>query len=289
MPQTPSASSAPANASPERPTLPVLFVPHGSPNFALNPGAAGAAMAALAATLPRPRAILVISAHWATDIATVGAADLPPTIHDFHGFPAELQAITYPAHGDRLLGEQILATLQAAGFAARIDTQRGLDHGAWIPLRQMYPAAGVPAVTLSLQPHRGTEHHFHLGATLATLPASGVLIVASGNLTHNLADYQAAGRNSAVASYVRPFADWVWKQLQRGSSEALLRYRCLAPEAAHAHPSEEHLLPLHVALGAAGNNWQAERLYAGIDEHVLAMDSFAFWPAATEQSTGEHA
>lgn len=267
----------------------MLFVPHGSPNFALKPGAAGAAISALAAKLPRPRAILLISAHWATDIATVGAAEQPPTIHDFHGFPAELQAITYPAHGDRVLGEQILAALYAAGFEARIDTQRGLDHGAWIPLRQMYPAADIPVVTLSLQPHRGTEHHFRLGTVLAALPASGVLIVASGNLTHNLADYQAAGRDSAVAGYVHPFAEWVWKQLERGSSEALLRYRNLAPNAARAHPSEEHLLPLHVALGAAGNLWHAERLYSGIDDHVLAMDSFAFWPTPSEQTTGEHA
>ena len=269
--------------------LPVLFVPHGSPNFALSPGQAGAALTELAATLPRPRAILVISAHWSTELVTIGVAESLPTIHDFYGFSEELHDIDYPAHSDRALGERVRGLLQGAGFDARIDDRRGLDHGAWIPLRQMYPDADIPVITLSLQAYRGTEHHLQLGAALAALPAAGVLIVASGNLTHNLADYRLTMRDGVAPGYVHQFAHWVWMQLQRGSSEALVRYRSLAPEAARAHPSEEHLLPLHVALGAAGNNWRAERLHSGIDEHVLAMDSFAFWPAAQKEQQGESA
>ena len=130
---------------------------------------------------------------------------------------------------------------------------------------------------------------------MADLPAAGVLIVASGNLTHNLADFQTAAADTPSPTYVRRFADWIGKQLERGSSEALLRYRSLAPDAARAHPSEEHLLPLLVALGAAGNagnaenDWRAEPIYQGIDEHVLAMDSFAFWPAAHGVQHGEAA
>lgn len=277
------------NAANATAVLPVLFVPHGSPNFALNPGEAGAAFAALAATLPRPRAILVVSAHWSTERVTVGVAETLSTIHDFSGFSEELRSIDYPAHSDPALGEWVRGLLQAAGFEARIDDQRGLDHGAWIPLRQMYPDADIPVITLSLQAYRGTEHHQQLGAALAALPAAGVLIVTSGNLTHSLADYRVAMRDDVAPGYVRKFADWVWMQLQRGSTEALVRYRSLAPEAARAHPSEEHLLPLHVALGAAGNDWRAERLYSGVDEHVLAMDSFAFWPAAQKEQQGESA
>lgn len=282
-----SADSVANPAANAAAALPVLFIPHGSPNFALRPGDAGAAFADYAATLPRPRAILVVSAHWSTELPTVGVAEMLPTIHDFSGFSAALERIGYPARSDRALGEQVRGLLQAAGFETRTDNQRGLDHGAWIPLRLMYPDADIPVLTLSLQAHRGTEHHLQLGAALASLPATGVLVIASGNLTHNLADYRVALRDSATPGYVRQFADWVWMQLQHGCSEALVRYRSLAPEATRAHPSEEHLLPLHLALGAAGNDWRAERLYSGVDEHVLAMDSFAFWPAAQQEQHGE--
>lgn len=270
-----TAATAPSAGTP---ALPVLFVPHGAPSFALHPGAAGAALARVATTLPRPRAIVVVSAHWSTDEPTVGGAEWPETIHDFHGFPPALDAIRYPAHGAPALADEVAATLRVAGFAAQVDRQRGLDHGAWIPLRLLYPEADVPVLTLSLQAHRGAEHHLRLGRALAGLPAAGVLLVASGNLTHNLADFRLGESGAAAPAYVRRFADWIWQQLERGSSEALLRYRCLAPEAARAHPSEEHLLPLFVALGAAGNVWQVERLYSGIDDRVLAMDSFAFRP-----------
>lgn len=271
---------------------PVLFVPHGAPSFALHPGTAGAALARFAATLPRPRAIVVVSAHWSTDEPIVGGSEWPTTIHDFHGFPPALDAIRYPAQGAPALADDIAATLVAAGFSARVDRQRGLDHGAWIPLRLLYPEADIPVVTLSLQAHRGVEHHLRLGRALAGLPAAGVLLVASGNLTHNLADFRLGWGSTETPAYVRRFADWVWQQLERGSAEALLRYRGLAPDAARAHPSEEHLLPLFVALGAAGNDWQAERLYWGTDDRVLAMDSFAFCPRRqrrTQQDTGDSA
>jgi len=260
------------NASPRQPAL---FVPHGAPTMALNPGAAGAALTGFAAGLPRPRAILAVSAHWSTDEPTVGAASRPSTIHDFWGFPSALNAIRYPAPGDPALAAHIADALVAGGFTAEIDDSRGLDHGAWIPLRQMFPDADIPVVTLSLQPHRGTEHHLRLGNALAGLADDGILVVASGNLTHNLADYRTSDADAPPA-YVRRFADWIWQQLQRGGSEALLRYRCLAPDAARAHPSDEHLLPLFVALGAAGDAWQAERFHSGIDDRVLAMDAFAF-------------
>ncbi|MBI2308855.1 MAG: dioxygenase [Rhodocyclales bacterium] len=292
MPAPPSPTAA-QPISPQAPTsLPVLFVPHGAPSFALHPGPAGAALTRFATGLPRPRAILVVSAHWSTDEPTVGGAEWPQTIHDFHGFPAALDAIRYPAQGAPALADEIAATLAAAGFAARVDRQRGLDHGAWIPLRLLYPEADVPVLTLSLQAHRGAEHHLRLGRALTGLPSAGVLLVASGNLTHNLADFRLGGGSAEAPAYVRRFADWVWQQLERGSAEALLRYRGLAPDAARAHPSEEHLLPLFVALGAAGNDWRAERLYSGIDDRVLAMDSFAFRPrnaANHEHASGENA
>ncbi|MFC5299945.1 dioxygenase [Azospira restricta] len=284
----PASNTAPARTA-ARPAWPTLFVPHGAPTFALHPGAAGAALTRFAAALPRPRAVLVVSAHWSTDAPTVGGAEWPATVHDFHGFPPALAAIRYPAPGAPALADEIAATLAAAGFAARVDRQRGLDHGAWIPLRLLYPEADVPVLTLSLQAHRGAEHHLRLGRALTGLPAAGVLLVASGNLTHNLADFRLGGGDADTLAYVGRFADWVWQQLERGSAEALLRYRGLAPDAARAHPSEEHLLPLFVALGAAGNDWRAERIYSGIDDRVLAMDSFAFRPRNPDNANGEPA
>lgn len=266
--------------------LPVLFVPHGAPTFALRPGAAGAALSALAARLPRPRAIVVVSAHWETPEPTVGAARAAATIHDFWGFPEGLYNIDYPAGGDPAVSEEVRAALVAAGLPAQLEPRRGLDHGAWIPLRLMYPQADLPVIPLSLQSPLGPQYHVALGRALAALPGRGILVVGSGNLTHNMHDYRLAARaDTPTPAYVREFADWIWAQLEARDAAALVDYRERAPQAARAHPSEEHLLPLHVALGAAGNDWQAERLYSGVDDYVLAMDSFALWPqtAATPE------
>lgn len=262
-------------------TQPALFVPHGAPTFALAPGAAGAALAQTAGRLPRPRAIVVVSAHWDTAAPTVGTACDFETIHDFWGFPAELYDLRYPAHGDLEAAEEVRRLLHRAGFDPRLDHGRGLDHGAWIPLRLMYPQADVPVVPLSIQSRLGPAHHFRLGRALAPLLHEGVLVVASGNLTHNLHDFHRASlAGSGTPDYVGELAGWMWERLAAGDSAAVVAYREQAPGAARAHPSEDHILPLHVALGAAGAEYRAERLHAGVDSFVLAMDAYAFWPGA---------
>jgi 4,5-DOPA dioxygenase extradiol len=261
------------------PTLPAsLFVPHGAPTWALRPGAAGAALAAYARRLPRPRAIVVASAHWDTPVPAVGYARAPETIHDFHGFPRELYTLTYPATGCPEASREVEAALAAAGLAVLRDDRRGLDHGAWVPLRLMFPDADVPVVPLSVQGRGGSRHAYAVGLALAPLAARGLLVVGSGNLTHNLADYGRARAGGGTPAYVREFADWWWDRLAAHDLESLLDWRARAPEAARAHPSEEHLLPFHVALGAAGERFGVERLHAGIDDYVLAMDAFAFTP-----------
>jgi 4,5-DOPA dioxygenase extradiol len=267
--------------------LPTLFVPHGAPTFALSPGAAGAALRSIAGALPRPRAIVVISPHWESGVPTVGFADRLETIHDFWGFPRELYAIRYPATGCREAAAEVLERLRAAGFAAAADADRGLDHGAWVPLRLMYPDADVPVIPVSLQPGQGPAHHLAIGKALSGLAARGFLILASGNLTHNLRDFQIAANAGAdaVPAYVREFPDWIWRRLEAGDVPALLDYRQRAPDAARAHPSDEHLLPLFVALGAAGEGGRAERLHAGVDDYVMAMDAFAFHPRIEEPRT----
>lgn len=257
--------------------LPSLFVPHGTPTFALRPGAAGAALAAQAERLPHPRAIVIVSAHWDTDVPTVGTAPRLDTIHDFWGFPEALYSIRYPATGCPEAADEVAKAIAAAGLAVARDDRRGLDHGAWMPLRLMFPQADVPVVPLSLQSHGGTEQAYRLGRALAPLAEHGFLIVGSGSITHNLRDFQLAlrgGATPATPAYVREFAEWIAGRLAADDLPALIDYRLQAPSAAQAHPTEEHLLPLFVALGAGAA--KADRFHAGIDNYVIAMDAYAF-------------
>lgn len=261
------------------PSPSALFVPHGAPTFALRPGAAGAAIAAVARTLPLPRAIIIVSAHWDSAVPTVGFAERPETIHDFWGFPEELYTLRYPATGCREAAEEVVTAIKAAGLPVAQDAERGLDHGAWVPLRLMFPEADVPVIPLSIQSHGGPEQAYRLGQALAPLAAQGFLVIASGNITHNLRDYQQAARNGGqTPAYVRQFADWLAERLDARDISALLDYRRQAPGAVQAHPSDEHLLPLYVAFGAAGEKAQAQRFHAGIDDYVIAMDAYSFLP-----------
>ena len=266
------------------PRQPALFVPHGAPTFALRPGAAGAALARHAAQVPRPRAIVVVSAHWETAIPTVGTAPRFDTIHDFSGFPRDLYALRYPATGCPEAAQEVAAALVDAGLPVAVDPARGLDHGAWVPLRLMFPDADVPVVPLSVQSHAGPAHALRVGRALAGLGERGCLLVASGNLTHNLRDYFTAAQDGGrTPDYVREFADWVRDRLAARDLDALVGYRSAAWWGLRAHPTEEHLLPLFVGLGAAGADFQAERIHSGIDDYVLAMDAYAFTSSSEMQ------
>ncbi len=272
------------------PSLPALFVAHGAPTMLLNPGPAGAALARTAIELPRARAIVVVSAHWEASRPTVGTAPELETIHDFWGFPPALYDIQYPARGAPGVAEQIGTLLRKERFDVQLDQHRGLDHGAWTPLSLMYPQADIPVVPLSLQSGAGPEYHFRLGQALGPLLADGVLILASGNITHNLGDFRLSFANGAgTPAYVPEFAEWMWQHIAAGDVEPLLAYRQRAPHAVRAHPTEEHLLPLYVALGAAGVDYRPERLHTGIDSVVLAMDSYALWPTTTRHQGEFHA
>jgi 4,5-DOPA dioxygenase extradiol len=254
-----------------------LFVPHGAPTFALRPGAAGAVLAQITSSRPRPRAIVVVSPHWETALPTVGTGARMETIHDFGGFPDELYRIRYPASGCPGAAQQVVQALRDAGLPVELDAQRGLDHGAWVPLRLMFPDADVPVIPLSVQPAGGPQEAFKLGQALSALPAQGFLVIGSGNITHNLRDFMLARSGQGTPDYVRSFPAWVADRLQAHDIDALLNYRKLAPDAVRAHPTEEHLLPLFVALGAGGGKQaKATRLHAGVDDYVLAMDAWEF-------------
>jgi 4,5-DOPA dioxygenase extradiol len=256
--------------------LPTLFISHGSPMHALDAGAAGRAWAGLAARLARPQALLMVSAHWETDRPALTGSAQPETIHDFGGFPEPLYRIRYPAPGAPAVAARARALLEQAGFEAEIDPRRGLDHGAWSPLLHMYPDAKIPVVQLSVQSARGAAHHLALGRALRPLAAEGVLIVGSGHMTHNLRDRLPGGEAAAPLAYAQAFRDWIDAQLQARDLAALVGYRAQAPQARRAHPSEEHFLPLFVALGAADDAYRADRVHQGIESGALAMDSYCF-------------
>jgi len=257
-------------------SMPSLYISHGSPMTALRPGLTGERLAELAAVLPRPRAIVIASAHWLTARPAVGGAIHPKTIHDFGGFPAALYQLQYQPPGDAAFAARVSQLLGEANLPSQIDPDRGLDHGAWVPLRLLYPDASIPVVPLSLQPQLGPAHHYALGRALAPLRDDGVLVIGSGSVTHNLHDLGAGYSDERQAPYVRPFITWIEKKLAEGDVDALLDYRRLAPHAERAHPTDEHLLPLFVALGAAGASAHAQRIDAGIDLGLLAMDIYRF-------------
>ncbi len=260
--------------------LPTLFLSHGSPMFAIEANAASRAWAALGHSLPRPRAVLIASAHWETSVPMLTGNPKPQTIHDFGGFPEALYQERYPAPGAPDVAAEAVALLKDAEIAAGIDGCRGLDHGAWVPLKWMYPQHDIPVTQLSVQPELGTAHHLRLGRALAPLTDSGVLIIGSGHATHNLRDWMSNRRREEPLRYVESFAAWLKKRLETHDTDAVVAYRDHAPEAGRAHPTEEHFLPLLVAWGAAGTDARAERLLSGFEGGALALDSYLLYPAA---------
>lgn len=257
--------------------LPTLFISHGSPMLAIVDSPARRFLLELGARLPRPKAILVASAHWESlGGPAVSLAAHPDTIHDFGGFPAELFAIQYPAPGAPEVAARAAALLEQAGYAVRRSPDRGLDHGAWVPLRLMYPDADIPVTQVSVLHGATPAEHEKMGRALSALRDEGVLIVGSGSLTHNLYELRGNAIDAPAPPWVSDFGDWMKAMLHDNQRAALLDYRRQAPSAARNHPTEEHLLPLFVVMGAAGEGAQAEQMHASVEYGVLAMDVYAF-------------
>jgi 4,5-DOPA dioxygenase extradiol len=265
-------------------TMPSLFLSHGAPTLPLADTPARAFLSGLGKSLPRPKAILVVSAHWETGRPTVNAVTWNETIHDFYGFPRALYDLRYPAPGAPDLAAVIAELLRRAGFDCDIDGNRGLDHGAWVPLSLIYPAADIPVLQLSVQSDLGPAHHLRIGKALASLRDQGVLIIGSGSFTHDLSEFRHHGLNDPAPDWVNSFADWFDTTLTAGRTDDLLDYRSRAPYARKNHPSEEHLLPLYVALGAAGATPRIEHLHASATFGVLRMDVYAFKDANEERA-----
>ena len=256
--------------------LPTLFLSHGSPMYAIEPGDAGGAWAELGRTLPKPRAVLMVSAHWETAVPMLSGSTKPETIHDFGGFPPEL----------------VSHRLSGAWRARARDAMRGAAEGRRHHRRcRRLPRArswrlGAAALDVSGggRPRRavvgaarvGPAHHVQLGRALAPLAGDGVLIIGSGHTTHNLRDWMANARRPDPLKYAQAFSAWLAAALAAHDTDALVGYRERAPEAERAHPSDEHFLPLFVAYGAAGDRPRPERFIDGFLNGALAMDSYLF-------------
>jgi 4,5-DOPA dioxygenase extradiol len=240
-----------------------LFVSHGSPLEAVEDDPWSRALAAWAAKRPKPRAAVVVSAHWEGPLAATSSA-APATIHDFDGFPEELYKIAYPAPGAPELAEEV-----ARRAGAALDPKRGLDHGAWVPLRKMYPDADVPVVQLSI-PLNGDVQP--LGRALADLRKEGVLLIGSGGTVHNLRSLTWGDKDAATMTWARDFDRWAAERA--GDADALSRWRT-APEAARAHPSLEHFLPMLFVAAAALPGDRLEMIHEGFQYGTLSMRTFA--------------
>ena len=277
------STSAPVTSQvPSPAVVPALYVSHGAPLFAVDAGETGPALTrwgkALRAQFPALRGVVVMSPHWMARTPQVMTGPQPATWHDFGGFPPALYQLQYPAPGAPALAQEVLDLLQAAGVAAQGDAQRPFDHGAWVPLMHLFPEADLPVVQVALPVGAGPAEVHAMGAALRGLRSQGVLVLGSGSMTHNLAEFFGGAREPAP--YVIEFSRWIESALARGDVKALLNYRSLAPHAERAHPTEDHFLPLFFALGAAGDDLHANYLSREVMYSMLAMDAFALQPAA---------
>jgi 4,5-DOPA dioxygenase extradiol len=253
--------------------LPSLFISHGSPMLALEPGDSGPALARLGAQLPRPTAIVIVSAHWESSELLVSANPQPRTWHDFGGFPPALYQVQYPAPGEPELAARVAELLNAAHLPARLDVQRPSDHGVWVPLSLMYPQADIPVVQVSLPSDQGPTLQTRVGQALASLRQQGILLIGSGSITHNLRDLDWNAGPESVESWAKDFRDWIVEKLAADDEAALHDYRRQAPNAVRSHPSDEHLLPLYFARGAGARFSVA---HEGFTMGTLGMDIYRF-------------
>ena len=285
-----SLAGAPAASNPvmDPNRMPALFVSHGSPMTALEPGAAGAFMQALGPRIDtafgRPKAILAVSAHTAARAPVLLAAARHEAVYDFGGFDPKLYELRYDAPGAPALAERVVALMGEAGLPVHLSREGGLDHGNWTPLRYLYPEADVPVLPLAFVPAQTPAQQFALGEALAPLADEGVLVLASGSITHNLRRVFSSGMRGPVDAKEIPesaaFRHWMAERSAARDWEALFAYRERAPHAPDMHPTDEHLLPWYVAAGAGGREAAPLRLHESVTYGCLGMDAYAFGPNA---------
>jgi 4,5-DOPA dioxygenase extradiol len=251
-----------------------VFVSHGAPTIVLDGSPAARFLSGLGAALGRPRAIVVASAHWTTRRPAVSAAAAPRTIHDFGNFDDRLFEMRYPAPGAPGLAAEIADRLGAAGMSCDVDPGRGLDHGVWTPLMLMYPDAGIPVVSLAVQPHASPARHVAMGRALRDLVHDDVLVIGSGSATHDLRRFRSQRIDTPPDADTMRFASWLRAAVE-SADEAALADIWSAPDARSNHPTPEHLLPFHIAFGAGGGV-AGQLLHHSFAYGILALDAYGF-------------
>jgi 4,5-DOPA dioxygenase extradiol len=254
--------------------LPSLFVSHGAPDLVVSGHQAAHFLTHLGRELPRPKAILIVSAHWERSELAVTTSPAPPTIHDFTGWPEELYRINYPAPGALWLAGQTADFLSGAGIKVAPDHRRGFDHGVWVPLHLAYPEADIPVVQLSLLRGGSARDHFDIGLALAPLRDQGVLIIGSGSAVHNLR--MLAPEGTPPPPWALAFDQWLADAIERRDLADLSAFPDRPKDARVAHPTSEHLLPLFVALGAGWAANRSSRLHQSWSYGSLSMSAYAF-------------
>ena len=250
-----------------------LFISHGAPNIGLSPNPATDAWREVASQRPKPDAIVVVSAHWIDDPIGIAAGEQLPTIHDFGGFPPELYKMRYPAMGNEALSIKIHQGLQQQGLVARLHPERGLDHGAWIPLKIMYPEADIPVIQVSL-PAASLNDCVRLGKALSPLREQNILIIGSGGSVHNL---RALAHNGSTEPWVLEFEDWLLESIEGNHFERLISPAAFPQSFRRAHPSIEHYAPLVVAWAAADTQKAGKRIHHSLSYINLGMSMFEFF------------
>jgi len=253
-------------------SLPSVFVSHGAPTIVTEDSAVRNFLGGLGDSLGRPQAVLCVSAHWETTEHVVSVTETPETLYDFYGFADPLYELSYPAPGAPALAKTVSECLADANIPVERNALRGLDHGAWVPLMLMYPAADIPVCQLSVQPDLGAEHHYRLGRALEGLRHQGVLVLGSGGAVHNLEFFRPGSKE--VPDWAQRFEDWLVDRVEAGAAEKLIDYRNKV--GAMAHPRDEHYLPLLTALGAGGENAKGRALHRGFMDGALSMAAFTF-------------
>ena len=253
----------------KRPKLPALFISHGAPTLAIEQSATTSALARIGQNLPKPRAIIIMSAHWQSAKLEISSNPQPKTWHDFSGFTPELYDLQYPAAGQPALAETLAQQLTARGITCRVNPLRVSDHGVWAPLLHLYPEADIPIVQISLPRHYDSVACYQLGAQLAQLRDEQILLIGSGSITHNLQALR--WQAESIDKTARDFKAWLLQQLKTDIPSALDWQQY--PNYQNVHPSDEHLLPLFFALGAGQ---RVSVVHQSMAHHSLGMDIYRF-------------
>lgn len=253
-------------------TLPGLFISHGSPMLALDPQQVGPALHRLSLNLPKPQAIIIMSAHWESNALEVSTSIRPETWHDFRGFPSALYEMRYPAAGHPELAEDILHLLAEAQIPAHANSTRPRDHGVWMPLLHMYPNADIPVIEISLPSDMSAEEIYKIGQVLSPLRDQQILLIGSGSITHNLKELSWNDDQQNVPEWASIFRNHVVSKLNHSDFDAVLAWRNI-PYVQRNHPTLEHFAPLFFAMGT-GHRFSV--VHSSFTMGALGMDIYRF-------------